>query len=206
MIVDDIRQRQWDLGLTIVTVALLGGLGVQSFVGTIYVWWAQRVDPTWMEHGYAPYVETMNLIAAPMLVLLVIVMGLCVPKRLLSRRALIVVSVGMLAAGGVAGVVRGSLADGLSFYLALAALIQVAVVVLTAFGRGSTTHYLTEGRVTRLGSGLLHLGFIVFGIVVASLQRSPLMAPVFWTATTLMTLGTVMSFYASAFARRRVSE
>ena len=35
--IDDIRQRTWDFALTVVTVVVLGLLGVQSFVGTGYV-------------------------------------------------------------------------------------------------------------------------------------------------------------------------
>ena len=167
------------------------------------MWWAQRTDPTWEQLSSAAYIDTMNTIAAPQLMALVVVMGLCVPKRLLSRRALLVVSLLMVVAGMVAGIVTGSLATGVAVYLALAALIQVAVVALTAAGAKGPS-YLTEGRLTKLGSGLLHLGFIVFGIVVAVLQRSPFMEPVFWTSTVLMTVGTAMSFYADRLAVRHV--
>ncbi|MDY0088126.1 MAG: hypothetical protein RBS78_06240, partial [Coriobacteriia bacterium] len=87
-------------------------------------------------------------------------------------------------------------------YLALAALIQVAVVALTVAGaRGPS--YLTEGRLVKTGSGLLHLGFIVFAFVVVALQRSTLMLPVFWTATALTLAGTVLAFYADRFAFRK---
>lgn len=200
--VDDVKQYAWDFGLTVATVALLGLLGLQSFIGTIYVWWAQRTIPGWEQTSYVGYVEVMNALAAPQLMLLVVAMGLCVPKRLFSRRALLAVSVAMLAAGIGAGFVTGSLATGVTFYLALAALIQVAVVVMTAAGvRGPS--YLTEGRLTKLGSGLLHLGFIVFGILVAAMQRSPFMLPVFWASTVLMVGGTAMSFYADRLAIKR---
>jgi hypothetical protein len=201
--VEDIRQRAWDFGLTIATVALLASLGVQSFVGTIYVWWAQLSVPNWEQFGYASFVTTMNVIAAPQLVALVVVMGLCVPKRLFSRALLIWVSAGMVAAGIVAFALTGNLATSLTVYLALAALIQVAVVVLTAAGtRGPS--YLTEGRLTKLGSGLLHLGFIAFGIVIAALQRSEFMMYGFWVATLLTMGGTLMSFYADRIAWRTV--
>lgn len=197
--IEDIRQRAWDFGLTIVTVALLGSLGVQSFIGTIYVWWAERSIPGWEQSGYNDFVAAMNTIAAPQLILLVVVMGLCVPKRLFGRTALMVVSGAMLAAGAVTWVMTSSLTGGLTVYLALAALIQVAVVVLTAAGvRGPS--YLTEGRLTKLGSGLLHLGFIAFAIVVAALQRSDMMLPAFWIATVLTVAGTVLSFYADRLA------
>jgi len=203
MDVDDIRQRAWDFGLTVITVALLAGLGLQSFLGTIYVWWMQRTVPNWEVTSSSAYISTMNLIAAPMLILLVVAMGLCVPKRLLSRRALVVVSVLMVIAGVAAGIVAGSLGAAVTVYLSLAALIQVAVVALTAAGaRGPS--YLTEGRLTRLGSGLLHLGFIMFGIVVAGLQRSPFMLTVFWVSTVLMVGGSMLSFYADRLTRTRV--
>lgn len=200
--VEDIRQRTWDFGLTVVTVALLASLGVQSFLGTLYVWWAQNSVQGWDQTGgYDRFVTAMNAIAAPQLVALVVAMGLCVPKRLFSRRLLLAVSAAMLVAGGVAYLVTGSLAQGLAVYLALAGLIQVAVVALTAAGaRGPS--YLTEGRLTKLGSGLLHLGFIVFGIVVAVLQRSTLMLTVFWVATVLAVGGTLLSFYADRLAWR----
>ena len=199
---EDIRQRAWDFGLTVVTVALLASLGVQSFVGTVYVWWAERSVPGWEQAGYTDFIAVMNTIAAPQLVLLVIVMGLCVPKRLFKRTTLIAVSAAMLLAGLVAYATTDSVPTGLVVYLSLAALIQVAVVVLTAAGaRGPS--YLTEGRLTKLGSGLLHLGFIVFAIVVAALQRSSLMLPVFWVATALTLAGMLLSFYADRLAWRR---
>ncbi len=199
----DVRRRGWDFGLTIITVLLLSSLGVQSFIGTLYVWWAQSAVPNWEQAGYNGYVALMNLLAAPQLVALVVVMGLCVPKRLFARRVLVTVSAAMVAAGLVAGFASESLATGVTVYLGLAALIQLAVVLLTAAGAAGPS-YLTEGRLTKLGSGLLHLGFIVFGIVIAALQRSAFMLPVFWVATVLITLGTVMSFYANRFAVRHV--
>ncbi|NTU71251.1 MAG: hypothetical protein HGB10_05480 [Coriobacteriia bacterium] len=201
--IEEIRQRVWDFWLTIVTVAVLAALGVQSFIGTGYVWWAQRAIPEWEAGpGYAAYVELMNLIAAPLVLVLVLVMGLCVPKRLFSRRALILVSGAMVAAGMIAWAVTGKLETGLAIYLSLAAIIQVAVVVLTVAGvRGPS--YLTEGRLTKTGSGLLHLGFVLFGIVVVALQRSSWMMPVFSAAAIFSLVGTVLAFYASRLAWHR---
>jgi hypothetical protein len=203
--IDDIRQRTWDFALTIVTVVMLGLLGVQSFIGTGYVWWAERTIPQWESGpGYAAYVALMNDIAAPLLVVLVVAMGLCVPKRLFGRRVLLGVSAGMIAAGLVVGVVTRSLVVGMAVYLVLAALIQVAVVVLTIAGvRGPS--YLTEGRLTKTGSGLLHLGFILFALVVDALQTSPWMLAVFSASALLSIAGTALSFYAYRIAWRRTA-
>ena len=201
--IDDIRQRTWDFALAALTVVVLGLLGVQSFVGTGYVWWAEKSIPEWETGaGYAAYVTLMNAIAAPLIVVLAVAMGLCVPKRLFARRPLVAVSSAMVAAGVVAGYVMHSLADGLAVYLALAALIQVAVVALTIAGvRGPS--YLTEGRLTKTGSGLLHLGFLLFALVVAALQKSPWMLPVFSASALLSIVGTALSFYANRVAWHR---
>jgi hypothetical protein len=201
----EVLRRNWDFLLTVITVVLLGALGVQSFLGTLYTWWAQRTNPVWEQTSYVSFVDTMNAIAAPMVVLLVVVMGLCVPKRLFSRTALVVASTGMVAIGVGAWLYTGDLAEGLAVYLALAALIQVAVVALTVAGARAPS-YVTEGRLTKTGSGLLHLGFIGFAFVVVALQRSPFMMPVFWAVAICTILGTVLSFYAGTFSvKRRVA-
>lgn len=200
---EPVARRPWDFSLTVATVVLLGGIGLQSFLGTLYVWWAQNAIPGWDQSGgYAAFVQVMNAIAAPQIVLLVVVMGLCVPKRLFSRVVLLWVSAAMLLAGLGIWAYSGSLAVGLAGYLAFAGLIQIAVVVMTVAGvRGPS--YLTEGRLTKTGSGLLHLGFIVFMFVVVALQRSTFMMPFFWAASVLTIVGTVLSFYADKLAVRR---
>jgi len=200
----DIRQRTWDFGLTIVTVVLLGALGVQSFMGTLYSWWAQRTIPGWEQAGYAGFVQTMNAFAAPQVVALIVVMGLCVPKRLFTRRALLAVSLLMLGAGAAVWAVMDSVSAALGAYLSLAGLIQMAVVVLTIAGARSPS-YLTEGRLTKVGSGLLHLGFIMLCFVVVELQRSRFMLPAFALAALATLAGTTLSFFAVRFAYHRQS-
>jgi hypothetical protein len=196
------RHKNWDFTLTVITVALLGTLGVQSFIGTIYVWWATSTIPGFEISGYGQFVWWMNAIAAPQVVALVVVMGLCVPKRLFDRTSLVVVSGAMIAIGIAAWAFTGSFQNGLAVYLALAALIQAGVVVLTVAGaRGPS--YMTEGRLVKTGSGLLHQGFIGFAFVVVALQRSAFMLPAFWIATALTLLGTVLAFYADRFAWRK---
>lgn len=199
---EPVRHKNWDYALTVITVALLGSLGVQSFIGTLYVWWATDAVPGFELIGYSRFVWWMNAIAAPQVVALVVVMGLCVPKRLFDRTLLVAVSGAMLLAGLGTWAFTRNLATGLAVYLALAALIQAAVVVLTVAGaRGPS--YLTEGRLVKTGSGLLHQGFIGFAFVVVALQRSAFMLPAFWIATALTLVGTLLAFYADRFAFRK---
>ncbi|MDO8963584.1 MAG: hypothetical protein Q7W30_03730 [Coriobacteriia bacterium] len=198
------RRSGWDFTLMVVTTALLGALGVQSLAGTLYSWWVQRSSPEWgATPAFGEYIALMNAIAAPLLVGLFVVMGLCVPKRLFSRGLLVAVSVLMVALGLGVWLVTGEATTGMAAYLVGAGLIQVAVVVMTAGGARSLT-YLTEGRLTTVGSGILHLGFIAFAYVVVAMQGSDSMLPVFWVAAVLCLGGTALSFYAGPLARALV--
>lgn len=194
------KRPAWDYGLTLVTVGLLGSLGAQSLLGTLYAWFATRTVPDWEAVSYGAFVDGMNALAAPQVVALVVVMGLCVPKRLFSRTLLVIVSAAMVTVGLIAGLAARSLEQGLAAYLALAALIQVAVVVMTVAGAQAPS-YLTQGRVAKAGSGMLHLGVVLFTLVVVALQDSVWMLPTFGVSAVLILTGSAMSFYASPVAR-----
>jgi hypothetical protein len=190
------RSAPWDFALMMATVGLLAALGAQSVVGTAYVWWVQRGTPDWSSGpGYAAYVDLMNAIAAPLLVALIVAIGLCVPKRVFARRTLVAVSACMVALGATMGLVAHSVVAGLTAYLLAAAVLQVVVAIMTLVASGGLT-YLTEGHGRKLGSALLHLGFIVFALVVVALQDSPLMLPVFFASALLLVGGSALSFYA----------
>jgi hypothetical protein len=191
----------WDFALMVATLILLALLGAQSIIGTGYAWWAERTIPGWEQAGYASYVTGMNIIAAPLVIGLVVVLGLCVPKRILSRYWLIGVSAGLLAAGVIGWLATGSPATGLAVYLVLASLLQAAVVLMTFLGVGAKVTYLTEGRLVKTGSGLLHMGFLLFALVVAVLQQSPWMLLVFWLSALCIIVGTLLSFYAGKLVR-----
>lgn len=200
------RRARWDFTLMVATTALLGALGVQSLLGTLYSWWAQRSAEGWAQTpAYSAYVGAMNAIAAPLLVALIVVMGLCVPKRLFSRWVLVGVSAFMVALGVSAWLLTGDATTGMAAYLLGAGAIQIAVIVMTIAGSPVLT-YLTEGPVTKVGSGMLHLGLIVFAYVVIALQKSGSMLTAFWVATALCLGGTALSFYAGPFTRALAGE
>ncbi|MGC4122659.1 MAG: hypothetical protein QM765_50430 [Myxococcales bacterium] len=192
---------RWDFALMVATLVLLGGLGLQSLVGTLYVWWAQRAQPGFMQSGFDAYADTMNAIALPQLVGLVAVMGLCVPKRLFERKWLVAVSAVMVLAGVGVGLARGDAQEGLAAYLALASLIQAAVVVLTLAGSPSL-RVLHEGRVAKTGSGLLHMGLLLFGLVVLALRGSSWLMPVFGVSTLCIVAGCAMAFWPRGLQRQ----
>jgi hypothetical protein len=189
------RRAGWDFTLMMLTVGLLGALGLQSLLGTVYAWWGYRTQPDFEQVAYPGFIAVMNAVAAPIVIALVLVMGLCVPKRLFARRTLAAVSAGMVALGVLVWALTGSLAHGLAAYLVAAALIQVAVVVLTIAGARGLS-YLSGTRIAKAGSGLLHLGFVLFVIVVVALRDSAWMLPVFYLSAVLLTGGSAAAFYA----------
>lgn len=195
----------WDFTLVVVTVALMGALGLQSLVGTLYTWWAYANVSGWEHSGQPQFIATMNAVAAPLVVALIVVMGLCVPKRLLARRTLVVVSLAMVGAGGLTAIGTRSVTAGLTVYLCAAAVIQVAVVVLTLAGTQGL-RYLSEGRIAKAGSGLLHLGFIVAALVIVALQHSPAMLAVSLLSAGLLTAGSALAFYARPSSRAVIDE
>lgn len=187
----------WDFSLLAATLALLSGLGLQSLAGTLYVAWAQRAVEGWMRRGYPAYLELMNAIALPQVVALVAVMGLCVPKRLFERRRLVATSALMALAGLAAGALSRSAQLGLAVYLGLAALIQAAVVALALAGAPSL-RFLSEGRLAKIGSGLLHMGLLLIGLVVLALRETAAMMPVFGLASLLVLAGSALAFWSGA--------
>lgn len=189
--------------LTAVTIGLMGSLGAQSLLGTVYAWWAHRSTPGWEQAGQPGFIGIMNAVAAPQVIALVIVMGLCVPKRLLSHKALLATSAGMVILGLVVAVITRSATTGLAAYLCAAGAIQTLVVVMTLAGARGLA-YLSESRLAKAGSGLLHLGFIVMALVVVALQHSPLMLPVSLLSALLLTVGSALAFYARPSSRQPV--
>ncbi|MBN2841080.1 MAG: hypothetical protein JXP37_09020 [Coriobacteriia bacterium] len=194
------RRSSWDFTLMALTVVLMGSLGVQSLAGTVYSWWAYRSVPGWELAGQTDFVGAMNALAAPQVIALIVVMGLCVPKRLLSRGALLGASAGMLLLGVVSAAVSGSAVTGVAVYLSAAGAIQVLVVVLTLAGARGLA-YLSESRLAKAGSGLLHLGFILMALVVVALQHSGLMLPMSLLSAVLLTAGSGLAFYARPASR-----
>jgi hypothetical protein len=110
-----------------------------------------------------------------------------------------------VAVGLIAWIASGDPARGLGVYLLAAGAFQLVVLVLTMAG-SARLEYLTQGHLVRIGSGLLHLGFIVFAYVVVSLQESPWMLPVFWASAGLLTVGSAMSFYGRPTRARATTD
>ena len=186
------RQR-YDYYLIILTALILFAIGLVSLYGIAYYNYL-AVNPQWTRTiQYTQYINDMNSYLYPFLVLLLVSLGLCIPKRLLEQNILIKFSALALAATLILTALYG-IETGLGFILAVMTGVQSFVLILT-FKKSKAIRYEKEGYTARLGSSLLHLGVVLLIFNFVSLRESPLHISIFWSGMILITAGNIFSFY-----------
>jgi hypothetical protein len=178
----------WDLALVLLTAATLAGFGGLALWGMFH-YKSHAAQPGWSVPAFQ---EMMNRLASPFVVLLIIWLVLCIPKRLFSRRVLLGYSAGMLVLG-LAALPYGGPRFALGLVLGLSALLQTGILALVL--AGARLRFSGHGLALRAGSSLLHLGTVLFTFALVALQGSPWHIPLFWVATALLTAGCVLTFY-----------
>jgi hypothetical protein len=122
------------------------------------------------------------------------VLGLCIPKRIISKKQLLAAGACLL---GLTFIIEQltSINTSLEFLLGVSILLQTAVVILTILQQGGLK-YESEGYFIKVGSSMLHLGVVVFIFDFVSMRSSIHHISIFWVATVLIIAGTVLSFYS----------
>ena len=146
-----------------------------------------------------PEVDRMNTIIAPFLICLILLLGICVPKRLLPTSWLNRVTLLLVALTVVVSLVTG-LKNGLLFILAAALVLQTVVLSLALAG-SKNLHFEKKGYWVRVGSSLIHLGLILFVFDLFFYQRQVLHLFLFWITTGATVLGMLFCFYAETVVR-----
>lgn len=180
----------WDLALVLLTAVTLAAFGALALWGMFY-YKSHAARPDWSVPAFQ---EMMNRLATPLVVLLIVWLVLCIPKRLFSRRALLGYS-GALLALGVAALPVAGLRPALGLVLALSAALQI--VILGFVLAGARLRFSGRGLALRAGSTLIHLGLVLFTLDLVALQGSPWHIPLFWVATGLLTGGCLLTFYVA---------
>lgn len=192
--------KSYDFWLVMIAIALLVAMGLLAFGGTLWTWRAELAQPGWSAGpGNVAYVDLMNKLVAPLVAGLVVVLGLCMPRRLFDRRTLGVVSAAMVLVGVFFAVVGGA-AAGIAVFLLAAGALQGMALVLTLTGSGAV-NYLKENVIYQVGSTLLHLGFVVLVFDWAVIGIGPLHLTVFWIGSALLVVGTGLCFYREEIGR-----
>ncbi|MFC1855447.1 hypothetical protein ACFL2A_02740 [Thermodesulfobacteriota bacterium] len=141
------------------------------------------------------YFQLMNRLISPFLSALLVILSICVPKRLFPFRLLNFFGAGMIILTIVLSVVYGN-TNALTVVLFIALALQFVVFVLVLFGM--KLHFEKEGYWTRLGSSLVHLGFILFVLDFMFLNSLEIHMTIFWLSTVSISLGCLFTFYTSS--------
>ena len=193
--------------LILLTIFILVAIGVIFIYGSSYSWVQSLQFANWRQTvTYQNYVSDMNVAVLPLSVALVILLGLCVPKRIFSGVALLQSMAALLVVSVLVVLVYG-LKPGIGFLLITAVLIQAVVVGMTLVG-SKRLSYEVNGFYLQIGSAVLHLGFILFVFDFVLLGESTLHLTVYWVSTVLISVGMILSFYSgeiSRLAEERVS-
>jgi len=187
------KPRNYDYYLIIITTLILFGIGAVSLYGITYYNYL-AVDAQWTQTvQYSQYIDEMNSYIYPFLVLLLISLGLCIPKRLFEQDMMIKSSVLIIGITIILTIFFG-METGLGFILAMMTAFQAIVLILT-IKKSRTIRFEREGYVVRLGSSLLHLGVVILIFNFVNFQDSPYHLLIFWSGMVLITSGNIFSFY-----------
>jgi hypothetical protein len=187
------KPRNYDYYLIIITTLILFGIGAVSLYGITYYNYL-AVDAQWTQTvQYNQFIDEMNSNVYPFLVLLLISLCLCIPKRLFKQDMMIRSSVLILGITIILTIHSG-LETGLGFILVIMTVFQAIVLILT-MKKSRIIRFEKEGYVVRLGSSLLHLGVVLLIFNFVNFQDSPYHLLIFWFGVILITSGNILSFY-----------
>ncbi len=187
------KLKNYDYYLIIVTTLILSLIGAVSLYGITYYNYL-AVDPQWTKTvQYSQYIDEMNSYLYPFLVLLLISLGLCIPKRLFDQDFLLKFSVLLLGITIILTIFIG-IEKGLGFLLAVMAIVQ-AVVLLLTIEKHKGIRFEKEGYSGKIGSTLLHFGFVIIIFNFVSFRDSQFHLLIFWIGVLLITIGNIFSFY-----------
>ncbi len=181
------KKFNYDFGLTIAAVILMFLLSLLCIGSMFYFKWAHLAQAPPMVK--VAYQERMNQLAAPLVGGLLLVLALCIPNRLLSTRwlNLLAGSMGVLLTG--IWILKG-------WRLALLSLLLVSsvfqIVVLFLVLSGKKLNFRCEGYRAKLGSSLLHLGLVLFCLIIVLLSYTGFLSWLFWFATCLVFVGLIL--------------
>ena len=142
------------------------------------------------------YMSNMNTVMSPFLIALIVLLGICVPKRLLPTSWLNWFSVILVLLALAASFIWG-LKVSLALVLIVSLALQV-VVLFMALAGSKELNFEKKGYWVRVGSSLLHLGLILFTLDLFFYRYQVLHLVLFWITTASTLLGMVFCFYADS--------
>jgi multisubunit Na+/H+ antiporter MnhC subunit len=190
------NKSSYDFYLILATVIVLSIISMICVYGMFYFKFAQ------LQQMAAPvksaYMERMNQAVSPFIIALIILLAICVPKRLLPTAWLNRFALGLLVAIGAVTWISG-VVMALKVALGLTLVLQAVVLVMAVAGN-QRLNFAKKGYWLRVGSSCLHLGVILFILDLFFTDRQTLHLALFWVTTVFTVLGMIGCFYSPALA------
>ena len=182
----------YDFYLILATTMVLFAICLITIYGMFYFKFAQiqQMAPA----VKISYMDRMNRVVAPFVICLILLLGICVPKRLLPTAWLNRVTVLMVFSAVLTGIFAGVRA-GIFLILGASLVLQLIVLALALAG-SRNLNFQKKGYWVRLGSSLIHLGLILFVFDMFLYERRVLHLFLFWFTTGATVTGMVFCFYA----------
>lgn len=182
----------YDFYLILATALVLFAISLISIYGMFYFKFAQiqQMAPS----VKLSYMNRMNSVVAPFIVCLIFLLGICVPKRLLPTRWLNWITLLLVVITALTAFLAGIKAS-LLVILGASLILQSAVLVMALFN-SRNLNFEKKGYWVRLGSSLIHLGFILLVLDLLLYRFTTLHLFLFWITTGASVTGMVCCFYA----------
>ncbi|WP_456475531.1 hypothetical protein [Candidatus Pyrohabitans sp.] len=186
----------FDKSLTLLAVATLIALGVVSLYGIYDYAMESRADSSFMySMAYLNFMQKMDRLAFPFAVAFILILAICIPKRIVPERYLIPLSALLLVLAF--GLYLKDYRLALGVVLAFALILQAGVLALTMAGK--ELHFLSIGYKKRTGSALTHLGIVMVTLSIVQPDWVILDSlTVFWGATITIGAGMLLLFYTKS--------
>ncbi len=198
MVKKTISWKAWDNWLLILTFISLLSLGLVSLLGTVFSWWKNLTQPGWEKTWfYSYYLNSMNSYALPLALVLALLTVLCLPKRLISQKNLAYWLLTTAFCSLATSVFYGWI--GFLFVFFGSSLLASTLTIYFFLVRPGQLKFQKEGRIFRLGSLLLHTGYLVFLVNITIFYNSSTPLKLFWAAFALIVSGNLLTVIAEGF-------
>lgn len=192
-----LKRKSYDYYLILATAIVLAVISAICVYGMFYFKFAelQHMPAT----AKALYMSRMNQAISPFIIALIMLLGICVPKRLLPVKWLNRFTLGLLTVVGVIAVL-GGVVIALKVNLMITLVLQFIVLGLALFGN-EQLHFEKKGYWVRVGSSCMHLGLILFILDLFFYRYHILHLVLFWVTTVSCVVGMLACFYSAAIVR-----
>lgn len=188
------KRASYDFYLILATTVVLFAISIICVYGMFYFKFAQVQEMP--AAAKLEYMNQMNRFVSPFLIGLILLLGICVPKRLLPTIWLNRFAVFLLLAIGAVAYFAG-IQMALKVNLIIALALQFIVLFMALSGSEILT-FEKKGYWVRVGSSAMHLGIILFILDLFYYQNQGLHLVIFWMTTFFTVVGMMGCFYSEA--------